>query len=124
KNNDLRPVFICEDGKDIELTDWNIPATSGAEAIIRLKNVQGAKITNNDIKQSDAGSFVLIEGESNETIRVEINKTPGIKKMTEVTEVAPLWKDFLEAKKKGTTPVLPDFSYAGYHFSEKEIPSV
>src|SRR5690242_8169426 len=36
----------------------------------------------------------------------------------------PLWKDFVEAKKKGSTPVLPDFSYAGYHFSEKEIPSV
>src|SRR5690348_5540361 len=36
----------------------------------------------------------------------------------------PLWKDFVEAKKTGKTPVLPDFSYAGYHFSEKEIPSV
>ncbi len=29
RNNDLRPVFICEDGKDIEVTGWNIPATSG-----------------------------------------------------------------------------------------------
>lgn len=39
-------------------------------------------------------------------------------------KTAPLWKDFIKAKKEGKTPVLPDFSYAGYHFSEKEIPSV
>src|SRR5436190_4235061 len=36
----------------------------------------------------------------------------------------PLWKDFVDAKVLGRTPTLPDFSYAGYHFSEKEIPSV
>src|SRR5688572_24799632 len=39
-------------------------------------------------------------------------------------KVAPLWKDFVDAKKNNRTPVLPDFSYAGYHWSEKEIPSV
>jgi hypothetical protein len=38
--------------------------------------------------------------------------------------VAPLWKDFEKARQTGATPVLPDFSYAGYHFSEKEIPDV
>jgi len=37
-------------------------------------------------------------------------------------QVMPLWKEFAEAKKNGTTATLPDFSYAGYHFSEKEIP--
>lgn len=35
---------------------------------------------------------------------------------------APLWEDFVMAKKTGKTPILPDFSYAGYHFSEKSIP--
>jgi hypothetical protein len=39
-------------------------------------------------------------------------------------KTAPLWTDFVESKKTGKTPVLPDFSYAGYHWSEKEIPSV
>lgn len=39
-------------------------------------------------------------------------------------ETTPLWQNFVEAKKKGTTPLLPDFSYAGYHFSEKAIPDV
>jgi hypothetical protein len=39
-------------------------------------------------------------------------------------QATPLWKDFIESKKNGKTPVLPDFSYAGYRFSEKEIPDV
>jgi hypothetical protein len=39
-------------------------------------------------------------------------------------KATPLWKDFVQARKEGKTPVLPDFSYAGYHWSEKEIPSV
>lgn len=37
-------------------------------------------------------------------------------------QVAPLWEDFIKAKKTGATPVPPDFSYAGYHFSERSIP--
>ena len=45
KLNDLRPVFICEDGKNIELTGWNIPETKGAQALIRLENVSGANIS-------------------------------------------------------------------------------
>ncbi|WP_315814674.1 hypothetical protein [Paraflavitalea speifideaquila] len=36
----------------------------------------------------------------------------------------PLWNDYITAKKSGTTPVLPDYSYAGYHFSEKPIPDL
>lgn len=39
-------------------------------------------------------------------------------------QVAPLWEDFVKAKKSRSTPVLPDFSYAGYAFSEMAIPSV
>ena len=35
-----------------------------------------------------------------------------------------LWHDFVESRKKGKTPILPDFSYAGYHFSEKPIPDI
>lgn len=36
---------------------------------------------------------------------------------------SPLWKEFLAARKTGKTATLPDFSYAGYHFSEKQPPS-
>jgi hypothetical protein len=39
-------------------------------------------------------------------------------------KTTPLWQDFVEARRTGKTPVLPDFSYAGYHFSEKAIPDV
>lgn len=35
-----------------------------------------------------------------------------------------LWQDFVEAKTQGRTPVLPDFSYAGYRYGETGIPDV
>src|SRR6201989_2676988 len=35
-----------------------------------------------------------------------------------------LWTDFVNAKTAGTEPTLPDFSYAGYKFSESPIPDV
>src|SRR5688500_12233174 len=38
--------------------------------------------------------------------------------------VAPAWKDFLQARESGTTPLLPDFSYAGYQFSAAPLPDV
>lgn len=38
--------------------------------------------------------------------------------------VAPLWNEYIADKKAGKTPVLPDYSYAGYYFSEKPIPGV
>jgi len=35
-----------------------------------------------------------------------------------------VWENFKEAKKNGTQAILPDFSYAGYKYSEVEIPTV
>ncbi len=35
-----------------------------------------------------------------------------------------LWADFVDAKTSGAEPVLPDFSYAGYRYSEAAIPDV
>jgi len=80
KNNDLRPVFICEDGKDIEVTGWNIPATTGAQSIMRLENVEEATISNNDVK-GNADVFVKVEGASSKAVKVTKNKTKGIKKI-------------------------------------------
>ena len=80
KNNDLRPVFVCEDGKDIEVTGWSIPATNGAQSIIRLVNVAEATIANNDVK-GKADVFVKVEGANSKMIRVMKNKTKGIKKI-------------------------------------------
>lgn len=39
-------------------------------------------------------------------------------------QIAPLWTEYKQVKSEGRTPLLPDFSYAGYHFSEKAIPDV
>lgn len=41
---------------------------------------------------------------------------------TAVAAEAPLWTQFKQAKQAGTEPVLPDFSYAGYDYSETPIP--
>jgi polygalacturonase len=73
KNNDLRPAFVCEDGKDIEMTGWNIPATNGAETIVRLENVDGAAINNNNV-QGEAQTFVKVEGAGSKDVRVGKNK--------------------------------------------------
>jgi hypothetical protein len=35
-----------------------------------------------------------------------------------------VWEDFKKAKEKGTEAILPDFSYAGYKYSEQPIPKV
>jgi hypothetical protein len=78
KHNDLRPVFICEDGKNVELAHWNVPETNNAEAIIRLENVSGAKI-NNMIVKGTAASFVKEEGNSRD-IKLDDNVTNGIGK--------------------------------------------
>lgn len=83
-SNDLRPAFVCEDGKDIVLSNWKIPATSGAEAIIRLEHVEGAIISNMNLK-GKADSFVLVEGEDSKDIQVLKNKTPGIKEAVELS---------------------------------------
>ena len=84
KNNDLRPVFICEDGKNIEVTGWNIPATNGAQSIIRLENVTGATITNNDAK-GKADVFVKIEGANSSGIKLGKNKLYGTTKKAEAS---------------------------------------
>ena len=39
-------------------------------------------------------------------------------------QTPPLWRQYVQARAEGTEPLLPDFSYAGYHFSEQAIPDV
>ena len=35
-----------------------------------------------------------------------------------------LWNQFVQARRSGTEPTLPDFSYAGYKRSDAPIPNV
>lgn len=41
-----------------------------------------------------------------------------------IEESTPVWRQFVEAKRAGTEPVLPDFSYSGYRYGERAIPDV
>jgi hypothetical protein len=77
---DLRPAFIAEDAQDIELTGWNIAATAGTESVIRLENVQGAKVTGFTVSGT-ANAFVRTEGKESKEIKVNNNKTGSITKL-------------------------------------------
>jgi hypothetical protein len=89
KQNDLRPVFICEDGKDIELSGWKIPQTVGSQAVIRLENVDGAKLNEMTVPGS-AQAFVRVEGKESKDIKLSKNKIKGINKAIDFsTEVKP-----------------------------------
>jgi hypothetical protein len=78
-SNDLRPAFICEDGKNIELNNWTIPETAGAQAVIRLENVNGANINNSTV-QGSAAAFVRVESNGDSGVHLSGNRLPGIKK--------------------------------------------
>lgn len=77
KHNDLRPVLICEDGKDLMVEGWHIPGTSNAQAIIRLENVDSATIRKTVVKGS-AGTFVRVEGSRSKDIRLSKNRVSGV----------------------------------------------
>lgn len=83
-HNDLRPAFICEDGKNIELNNWVIPETTGAQAVIRLEDVAVARINNNTVIGS-ANAFVRVEGNASRDIHILKNKLSGISKKVELS---------------------------------------
>jgi len=39
-----------------------------------------------------------------------------------LSQKSAIWEDFKTANNNNTEPILPDFSYAGYKYSEEEIP--
>lgn len=76
--NDLRPAFICEDGIDVEVSNWKLPETTGAESIIRLENVQNAVVKNVSGKVS-AKKLVLMEGNT-KNVSIKNNTVSGTAK--------------------------------------------
>ncbi|HET9571672.1 MAG TPA: glycosyl hydrolase family 28 protein [Bacteroidales bacterium] len=74
---DVRPAFIVEDGKNIEISGGVLTAFKGAESVIRLENVQGA-IIENMTTTGKAEAFVRIEGDNSKSINVLNNKLKGI----------------------------------------------
>jgi len=83
-SNDLRPAFICEDGKNIELNSCIIPETAGAQAVIRLESVAEALIKNTTVAGS-ADAFVRVEGDASGNIKILKNNIPGISKKVELS---------------------------------------
>lgn len=73
KANDMRPAILCEDGKDIRISNSIIPETSGSQAIIKLNGVDGATIANNKV-QGTAGVFVSADGKN---IQLSNNQLPA-----------------------------------------------
>jgi hypothetical protein len=88
KSNDLRPAFIFDDGKDIQISNCKIPETNGAESIIRLVNVEGAEIKNNEAK-ANANAFVRVEGSKSKSIRLDRNKSKSKKEIELASDVNP-----------------------------------
>ncbi len=72
-SNDLRPAFICEDGKDVQLNNWKLPEINGAESVIRLENVVGAKINSIEAR-GESKAFLRVEGAGSKDISVIKNK--------------------------------------------------
>jgi hypothetical protein len=88
KSNDLRPAFVFDDGKDIQVSDCKIPQTNGGESIIRLINVEGAEIKNNEAK-ANANAFVRVEGSKSKSIRLDHNKSKSKKEIELAPDVNP-----------------------------------
>lgn len=80
-SNDVRPAIICEDGDDISITNCNIPATTGAEAVIRLEQVNKASISRNEVGGT-AAALVRIEKGAGKNVKVSDNRfsRTGLKK--------------------------------------------
>jgi len=76
KSNDMRPSILCEDGKDIEVANCNIPETNGSEAVILLHGVQLVDIKNNRVNGGSSGAFVGIVSNENKAIKLNDNKLP------------------------------------------------
>jgi polygalacturonase len=63
KSNELRPAIVVEDGKEIQITDSDLPGGAGAEAVIRLENVDSAVVEKNK-SDGKANAFVKVENGS------------------------------------------------------------
>jgi len=88
KSNDLRPAFICEDGKDIQISNCKIPPTNGSESIISLVDVENAEIKSNETKAS-ANAFVRVQGSKSKSVRLDNNKSKSKKQVELASDVNP-----------------------------------
>jgi hypothetical protein len=81
--SDLRPALVCEDGSDLEVSNWNLPDTEGGESIIRLENIKTALVKNVTVKGTTK-ALVRVEGTASTNVKVFGNKLSGISKELEI----------------------------------------
>ncbi|MBC9930945.1 DUF4955 domain-containing protein [Chitinophaga qingshengii] len=112
---DARPAVIANDIADVQLSQWTLPGNTGKEPLVRIADSK--KVELKAIRHpASPVRFLQLEGNAQQvTVDGAVAAAPP---------VAPLWKEFVDARKNNTIPALPDFSYAGYHFSEKPLPEL
>ena len=94
----------------------------------------------------DADSFTIISSSGQIQTKADVTYNYAMKRVYSVTvevddgrggtayiavrigvlspQLSTTYRQFVEAKENGTEPILPDFSYAGYHYFTKPIPDV
>ena len=87
-SSDVRPAFIIDDGKDIEISNGQVSVSGGALSVIRLENVDGARI-GKMIARGDGGAFVKVEGGMSNAIVLMNNNIDGTKKAVELSSDVP-----------------------------------
>lgn len=80
---DLRPAFIIQDGKNIDIADAKLPMSSG-QSVIRIDNVVNAMVSNISVS-GNAEALVRIEGAESRKINVLNNCSSAIKKIVDLS---------------------------------------
>ncbi|MDP4208996.1 MAG: glycosyl hydrolase family 28 protein [Bacteroidota bacterium] len=84
-STDLRPAFIVQDGKNVEISNGKISSKSGGQAVIRLEDVAGARISNMNALVDNAEAFLRIEGKGSSGINVHGCSLSGIRRRVDLS---------------------------------------
>ena len=74
KSNEERPAIICEDAKQVNITNCVFPLTTGSLAIIQLKHADNVVINGNKV-EGTAGSFINTD-DAKSKVSYKGNTTP------------------------------------------------
>ena len=87
-SSDVRPAFVIDDGEDIEISNGLVSVSGGTLSVVRLENVNGARI-GKMIARGNARAFVKVEGGKSNAIVLMNNNIDGTKKPVELSSDVP-----------------------------------
>jgi len=87
ENPDLRPAFVCEDGEQIIVNNFNTDAFQGSEAIMRVENVNTAYISA-VTATGESNALLQLDGKDNEEIYLDGVQKVKVANMTNLTNGA------------------------------------